>query len=188
MALVLSALSTIGWAAGLVFGIFSLACGLYVTSEWVEEYPRQARKAIQLSTWAIDALLLLALLDGTSIWRTLVTLATNHVYMQNLTNFPLVNLSGPVFLGSCILAVGNHFLWFFYFIKWPGILFGEVCAFMFFCVWLVPLALFVSLTPVDAALPSSREAGTKRVRQNMFKTMFSKFVRSEEQPQLLHNE
>ncbi|KAJ1722458.1 erv26 super protein [Coemansia erecta] len=187
MMLVLGILAKTGAIAGVLFGVFSLACGLYVLSEWVEEYPRLARKAIHYTALTLDAILLLTLFDGLSFWRVAITLATNHVYLQNLRTFPMVSLGGPVFLSSCGLALGNHFMWFFYFIKHLGYSFGQVCAFMLFCVWLVPLSLFVSLMPEDAALPSSGGGGDgRKSRQNMFKSMFARFVRSTDEPQSLH--
>ncbi|KAJ1831636.1 erv26 super protein [Coemansia sp. RSA 2706] len=190
MAVVLSALASVGWALGLAFVVFSLACGLYVISEWVEEYPRQTRQLIQGAVWAVDAVHVLALADGLSAWRIAVSVAANHVYAANLARFPLVSLSSATFLGSCVLAVGNHFVWFFYFISNLRIPFEQVCSFMFFGVWLVPLALFVSLTPMDAALPSSHDAeGRTKTRQNMFKTIVSCLRRADEQlPQSLHND
>ncbi|KAJ1814906.1 erv26 super protein, partial [Coemansia sp. RSA 2599] len=155
---------------------------------WVEEHPRQARKAIQLAAWAVDGVLALTLLDGLSGWRIAVSIGANHVYLQNLQTFPIVSLSGPVFVGSCVLAVANHFMWFLYFIGNLGYSFGQVCAFMLFCVWLVPLALFVSLTPVDSELPSARE-GAGKSRQNMFKSLFSRLLpSSENRPQPLHED
>ncbi|KAJ1862480.1 erv26 super protein [Coemansia sp. RSA 2703] len=187
MAVVLGILAKIGAIAGVLFGVFSLACGLYVLSSWVEEYPRQARKAIHYTALALDAILVLTLFDGLSLWRVAITLAANYVYLQNLHTFPMVSLGGPVFLLSCGLTISNHFMWFFYFIKHLGYSFGQVCSFMLLCVWLVPLALFVSLTPEDAALPSGGSGeGGRKSRQNMFKAMFARFVRSSDEPQSLH--
>ncbi|KAJ1641926.1 erv26 super protein [Coemansia asiatica] len=183
MALVLELLAKLGAAVGLIFAVFCIACGLYIVSEWVEECPRQARKTIQLAAWILDGVLVLALLDGLSIWRTAVSVCANHVYLQNLQTFPLVSLSGPVFIVSCVLAIANHFMWFFYFVGSMGYSFGQVCAFMLFCVWLVPLALFVSLMPVDSALPSACEGGGKS-RQNMFRSLFAGLLRSAGDQQL----
>ncbi|KAJ2802542.1 long-chain fatty acid-CoA ligase, partial [Coemansia furcata] len=95
-------------------------------------------------------------LDGVSLWRVVASMCANHIYTLNLETFPLVQTTSAAFLGSCALAVGNHFMWFFYFIQNLAHPFGHVCALMFFCVWMVPLALFVSVTPVDASLPSAR--------------------------------
>ncbi|KAJ2789635.1 erv26 super protein [Coemansia guatemalensis] len=188
----LGLLSAAGWVLGLIFAIFSLACGLYVVSEWVEEYPRLTRQVIHVSVWTVDVVHVLAAFDGLSVWRLAVSAAANHIYALNLARFPLVDLGSATFVGSCLLAVSNHFLFFFYFMSHLRFPFDQVCAFMFFGVWLVPLALFVSLTPVDASLPSAQAATGDRSknRQNIFKMVFSRFGRSEERrlPQSLHAE
>ncbi|KAJ2000933.1 erv26 super protein [Coemansia thaxteri] len=188
MPALLGALATLGWVLGCAFVVFSIACGLFVISEWVEESPRQTRKLIQFMVWAVDAVHLLAVLDGVSPWRAVASAGFNHVYTLNLATFPLVNTSGASFLGSCVLAIGNHFMWFFYFVKNMSYPFGQVCALMFFCVWLVPLALFVSLTPAGTALPGARDSRSgQRTRQNMFKALFGRFRQELQQPpQPLH--
>ncbi|KAJ1938515.1 erv26 super protein [Linderina pennispora] len=182
--MILGLLATLGWALGLVLLVFSVACSLYIISEWAEESPRQTRKAIQVSVYIVDALHALTLVDGISWWRVLVSLAINHVYTLNLQTFPLVNLASPGFLGSCILAIANHFMWFFYFIGHLGFPFGQVCAFMFFCVWMVPISLFISLMPVESSLPNTQDS--KKTRQNMFKAVFQRLRRADEQ--ILHVE
>ncbi|KAJ2515235.1 erv26 super protein [Coemansia sp. RSA 1939] len=186
----LEALVKTGWLCGVVFLLFSVGCGLYVLSEWVEEHPRTTRRLLWYTIWGVDAVLALMAFEGLSIWRIVVSVCTNHIYALNLEGFPLVNLGGPRFLGSCALAVGNHFLWFFYFIQRLSFPFSQVCSFMFFCVWLVPLALFVSLVPIDTALPSAQTVDRGKTRQNIFKTLFSRLAKADDgqqqHPQQLH--
>ncbi|KAJ1727090.1 erv26 super protein [Coemansia biformis] len=144
---------------------------VFILSEWAEEHPRQARRAIQGGVWAVDALLVLAALDGLSAWRVAVSAASNHVYALHLAQFPLVRVGGALVVGSCALALGNHFLWFFYFMQHLHFPFGQVCSFIFFGVWLVPLALFVSLTPADSSLPNAQAAGAGKSRRNILRTL-----------------
>lgn len=191
----LSFLASVGWIACLVFVLFSVACSLYIISEWVEEHPRFTRKTLQYTAWVVDGLHIFCLLDGLSIWRIIWSTAINHIYTLNLSTFPLVNMSNPVFLGSCGLAIANHFVWFYYFINSLQYPFGQVCAFMFFCVWMLPLGLFVSLTPLETSLPNSENEaaagnnGGRKTRQNMFKTLFTKiYDPSSAERQDLHTE
>ncbi|KAJ2448546.1 erv26 super protein [Coemansia sp. RSA 2336] len=192
-AAVLRELARVSWLAGVVFVVFSVACGLYVVSEWVEEYPRQTRRLIRYAVWTVDVLLVLALLDGLSIWRIAWTVGANHIYALNLARFPLVQLSSATFMGSCVLAVGTHFLWFAYFVQNLRYPFEQVCSFMFFGVWMVPLALFVSLTPADSSLPSSSDqsvsvGSARKSRQNIFKTILARLRGTERPRQELHND
>lgn len=75
---------------------------------------------------------------------------------------------------SCVLVVSNHFLWFGYFSEHvpapPGYgggslgyhpEFSEIASFFGVCVWLVPFALFVSLSASDNVLPTVGEGGQK---------------------------
>ncbi|KAI9468353.1 erv26 super protein [Coemansia sp. RSA 989] len=190
---VLRELARVSWLVGVVFVVFSVACGLYVVSEWVEEYPRQTRRLIRYAVWTVDVLLVLTLLDGLSIWRIALTIGANHIYALNLARFPLVHLSSMTFVGSCVLAVSTHFLWFAFFVQNLRYPFEQVCSFMFFGVWLVPLALFVSLTPADSSLPSSSAqpvsvGSTTKSRKNIFKTILTHFRGAEHHRQELHND
>lgn len=93
------------------------------------------------------------------------------MYLQNFSSsWPLISLSSPFFLASCILVLADHFSWFFYFARVthearhtrsylnpspgaPG--FPEIASFFALCVWLVPLFLFLSLSANDNTLPMS---------------------------------
>lgn len=98
--------------------------------------------------------------------------------MNFSAQWPAVSLRSSAFLASCLLAIVNHFLWFFYFSELnhearaaahrgmrpggrvrdgekqpPG--FADVATFFGLCIWLVPLFLFLSLSANDNALPVS---------------------------------
>lgn len=100
------------------------------------------------------------------------SIACHIVYLQNFSDtWPVIPLSAPSFIASCILVVADHFLWFFHFSrishdarhqrayrnaltpKVPG--FAEIATFFGICVWLAPLFLFLSLSANDNALPMS---------------------------------
>ena len=97
------------------------------------------------------------------------------VYLSNFTSaWPLISLTSPSFIASCLLVLTDHFVWFFYFSKrthaargygytnWRSpyaregtLTFAEIATFFGICVWLVPLFLFLSLSANDNALPVS---------------------------------
>ena len=93
------------------------------------------------------------------------------VYLQNIgPTWPLISLSSPAFIASCLLVLADHFLWFFYFADQtkaakktrgtyrrgdPGPSFGDISTFFAICVWCVPLFLFLSLSANDNVLPSN---------------------------------
>ena len=86
-----------------------------------------------------------------------------------------MKLSDPVFLGSCVAVGLQHWLWFRHFSRSGAgggggaasrdrygsgrnnievASFTEVASFFGICVWLVPFALFVSLSAGENVLPS----------------------------------
>ena len=93
------------------------------------------------------------------------------VYLRNIgPTWPLISLSSPTFIVSCLLVLADHFLWFFYFANKskaarrtrgtyrsgdPSPSFGDISTFFAICVWCVPLFLFLSLSANDNVLPSN---------------------------------
>ena len=127
---------------------------------------------------------LLYITDSLPLPQIIFSIVAHGVYLQNFAHtWPYIALASPAFAGSCLLALGNHFLWFFYFSQrsraWhaaqqagrygrgaragagtsmdppPG--FAEVATFFGVCVWFVPLFLFLSLSANDNALPMSND-------------------------------
>lgn len=114
------------------------------------------------------------ILDRFPVWLSLLSIVSHLVYASNLRRFPIVKLSDPLFILSCLLVGLNHWLWFRHFSKPPAPSqrtennwrqpyqvnyedipsFTEVASYFGLCVWLVPFALFVSLSAGDNVLPS----------------------------------
>lgn len=154
-----------------------LASGLYYLSELVEEHTVIARRILTRLIYSIIIIqALLFLIDGFPFFLSALSIFSHIVYASNLRRFPIVKLSDPLFILSCILVGLNHWLWFRHFSKplpasssssgtWrqpytqvgsvenmPT--FTEVASYFGLCVWLVPFALFVSLSAGDNVLPS----------------------------------
>ena len=114
----------------------------------------------------------LFLVDRFPFSLSALSIISHLVYASNLRRFPIVKLSDPLFILSCILVGLNHWLWFRHFSNplpasraagnWrqpyqviddmPN--FTEVASYFGLCVWLVPFALFVSLSAGENVLPS----------------------------------
>lgn len=149
----------------------TLASGLYYLSELVEEHTVLARRVLTRLIYGIVAIqVLLMIIDRFPVSLSLLSIASHMVYASNLRRFPIVKLTDPLFLLSCLLVGLNHWLWFRHFSKplppsnnWrqpygvnydemPS--FSEVASYFGLCVWLVPFALFVSLSAGENVLPS----------------------------------
>ncbi|KAF7845698.1 hypothetical protein BT93_L1174 [Corymbia citriodora subsp. variegata] len=173
---ILPLLGYLGLALGFSFLTLSIASGLYYLSELVEEYSVFSAKLLHRLIYAIIAIqLLLSLVDKFPWHLTLLGIISHAIYSANLRHFPVVKLSDPIFLLSCVLVLLNHWLWFRFFSdpntsrgrrRRDGDMYGrygyaydtpsftEIASYFGICVWLVPFALFVSLSAGENVLPS----------------------------------
>ncbi|KAI9814100.1 MAG: erv26 super protein [Thelocarpon impressellum] len=166
----------LGIAIGFGFLTLAIASGLYYLSELVEEHTVLAKRLLTRLIYGIVGLqLFLALVDGFPVLLSLLSIASHFVYAANLRKFPFVKLTDGVFISSCALVLLNHYLWFRHFSHPPSktLLYGssssdlypdmpsfsEIAAFFGICVWLVPFALFVSLSAGDNVLPTMSAGG-----------------------------
>lgn len=79
--------------------------------------------------------------------------ASQMVHGFIMKNFPYVTFMSVPFLSAVILLIVNHFLAFKFFgaTYYP---LSEIMAFFTLCIWMVPFALFVSLSANDQVLPT----------------------------------
>ncbi|KAG0709839.1 transmembrane adaptor Erv26-domain-containing protein [Suillus ampliporus] len=194
-------LSYVAIVAAFAFMTLSLASGLLYVSELIEEHSRLAKIIGQRGTYAIIVLhIILYISDSLPLPQTLFSIICHVVYLQNFSStWPLISLSSLSFIASCIFAISDHFIWFFYFSHLtrearhvshlyrspiystvPG--FSDIATFFGVCVWLVPLFLFLSLSANDHALPTSSGIPStptttlrtleSRSNSSLFKAMF----------------
>ncbi|KAI9800572.1 MAG: erv26 super protein [Piccolia ochrophora] len=167
---ILPLLGQLGLILGFLF--LTLSIGLYYLSELVEEHSVLSKRILTNLIYVVVGIqLILALIDGLP-WRwTTLSVGSHLVYKLNLRRFPFVRLSDPVFVTSCVLVALNHWAWFRYFSLPPSLpspqsryytpieeldipSFTEVASYFGICVWLIPFALFVSLSAGDNVLPT----------------------------------
>jgi hypothetical protein len=146
------------------------ASGLYYLSELVEEHTVYARRILTRLIYSVIAIqVLLCVVDRFPFFLSVLSILSHLVYASNLRRFPIVKLSDPLFVLSCFLVGLNHWIWFRHFSKpltppaassgfrggagdVPS--FSEVASYFGLCVWLIPFALFVSLSAGENVLPS----------------------------------
>ncbi|KAI0889657.1 transmembrane adaptor Erv26 [Annulohypoxylon maeteangense] len=180
----------LGSIVGFCFLTLAIASGLYYLSELVEEHTVIAKRLLTKLIYSVIALqIILCVIDGFPFIFTLMGVASHLIYLGNMRRFPFVKLSDPLFIASCVLVLVNHYFWFQHFsdaqhksysrmssvYDQPDIpSFTEIASYFGLCVWLIPFALFVSLSASDNVLPtigseqSSRDDG-KNKRQGMVK-------------------
>lgn len=171
MGLVLNILSYVGIGSAFVMMTLAIASGLYFLSEQVEEHTVIAKRIlVRTILFVITVHVLLFMFDGFPLWISLFSVFTNATYLQNLKRFPFIKLTSKTFLLSCVSVVINHYLWFQHFTD-PTVPpyaiyksnphyegkthppFSHVASFLGICVWMVPFALFISLSASDNMLP-----------------------------------
>ncbi|KAF7452082.1 Erv26 multi-domain protein [Pyrenophora tritici-repentis] len=166
---ILPLLGYVGIVLGFAFLTLAIASGLYYLSELVEEHTVFAKKLLYRLIYGVVAIqILLLFVDKFPIGLSALSVVSHGIYAQNLRRFPVVKLTDPLFLLSCALVIANHYLWFRHFSAPPAHsynsypysrdfnipTFTEIAAFFGLCVWLVPFALFVSLSAGENVLPS----------------------------------
>ncbi|XP_055533957.1 protein TEX261 [Wyeomyia smithii] len=153
----LSFLSYVSLLVQICFVTVSIAAGLYYLAELVEEYTVTAKKII---TWMVATSLILYVIfiftEPFSWTMLLCGIGAQVLHLVILKNFPYVKFLSPNFLSAVILLLVNHYLAFIYF-QQQFHPFSEVMAYFTLCLWLVPFALFVSLSANDNVLPTSNE-------------------------------
>ncbi|ORY66060.1 transmembrane adaptor Erv26 [Pseudomassariella vexata] len=181
----------LGSIVGFCFLTLAIASGLYYLSELVEEHTVIAKRLLTRLIYGIVGLqLILCIFDGFPITLTLMGVVSHIVYLGNMRRFPFVRLTDPLFVASCILVLVNHYFWFRYFsaaqsrsysrmsnfYDQPNVpTFTEIASFFGLCVWLIPFALFVSLSASDNVLPTigteqpAHDADGKNKRQSIVK-------------------
>ncbi|KAK4171634.1 transmembrane adaptor Erv26 [Triangularia setosa] len=172
-------LPLVGYLGSVVgFGFMTLAIGmlpcmtsgLYYLSELVEEHTVIAKRFLSKLIYSIMALqLLLCVVDRFPFFLTVLGIFSHFIYLGNMRRFPFVKLTDPLFLASCALVLINHYVWFKHFSHhqeraYQNIsyydspddipTFTEIASYFGLCVWLVPFALFVSLSASDNVLPT----------------------------------
>ncbi|KAI1630722.1 transmembrane adaptor Erv26 [Biscogniauxia mediterranea] len=183
----------LGSIVGFCFLTLAIASGLYYLSELVEEHTVIAKRLLTKLIYAIIGLqIILCLVDGFPIALTLLGVVSHVVYLGNMRRFPFVKLTDPLFITSCVLVLVNHYFWFRHFSEaqhrsysrmssmydQPDVPnFTEIASYFGLCVWLVPFALFVSLSANDNVLPTmgseqpSHSSDGKNKRQGMVKVI-----------------
>ncbi|KAG9238550.1 transmembrane adaptor Erv26 [Amylocarpus encephaloides] len=189
---VLPLVGYVGLGLGFCFLTLAIASGLYYLSELVEEHTVIAKKLLtRLIFIVMGVQILLCFVDGFPFTLSMLSIVSHVVYLGNMRKFPIVKLSDPLFVSSCVLVLINHWVWFKHFSSsdfssprnrydYSNLpTFTEIASYFGLCVWLVPFSLFVSLSAGDNVLPTmgSEAPGMgdggdgKNKRQGMIKVL-----------------
>ncbi|XP_066145492.1 protein TEX261 [Euwallacea fornicatus] len=168
--------------AQVVFITVSIASGLYYIAELVEEYSSIAKKVIWWMNVTVTSLYIcLWLFENFPTVMIICGILAQVCHFMILSNFPFVAFSSPQFIFGMIFVLVNHYFAFSYFSSTYHP-FSEVIAYFTLYLWLVPFALFVSLSANDNVLPTTTDLSdvdvvssyiSKRNRKYGLLTLFS---------------
>ncbi|CAG7848869.1 SubName: Full=Related to SVP26-Sed5-Vesicle Protein of 26 kDa {ECO:0000313/EMBL:CCA72541.1} [Serendipita indica DSM 11827] len=170
-------LSYVAAVVAVVYVVLSLASGLLWIAELIEEHSRLAKTVGQRAIWVIVIIHLLLYFDGLPPTHIAFSIFCHFVYSRNITpRWPLISLTSPSFILSCIFVFVDHALFFNYFSQQKKLArqrgraplyyrdapifangreysFGEIATFFAICVWAIPLFLFLGLSANENTLP-----------------------------------
>ncbi|XP_064535852.1 protein TEX261 [Drosophila montana] len=156
-------LSWISLAIQITFMTLSIVAGLYYLAELAEEYTTPARRFILfMISFTIIVYIMLILFEDFSWTMMSCGLAAQAFHFSIMTNFPFIQLLSVSFIGSLAMLVINHVLAFQYFTS-VYVPFTQVLAYFTVCLWMVPFALFVSLSANDNVLPTTISTNERRL-------------------------
>lgn len=131
------------------------AAGLYYLAELVEEYTVAAKRIITVFiAFTCLIYILLLIFENFPLSMIFFGLLSQALHAIIMKNFPFVRFLSISFGGAVILLFVNHWMAFKYFSQ-HYYNFSEVLAFFTICLWIVPFALFVSLSANDNVLPTT---------------------------------
>lgn len=174
----------------LVVLALSIASGLYLLSEFAEEFPTAAGKIMKYSLLVVSVCQFALWVDGLPLIPCLFQSCALGAYFSTLRNFPFVQLTSWRSIFSMILFLLTNAFWLHYFLSQRKDILS-ILGFFVVMVWSVPCGMFVSLTVNDSVLPgvigqpkaanglsSSTNNSGKGKPKSIFKTLFEAFTDS----------
>lgn len=150
-------LSWIALVVQIFFITVAIAAGLYYLAELVEEYTVLSKKIILWMTfWTLGCYICFLLFEDLPLRMVVCGIVSQVAHLYILQTFPFVAVLSPAFISAIVLIFVNHYFAFQYFSS-VYYSFSEVMAYFTLCLWLVPFALFVSLSANENVLPTVAE-------------------------------
>ncbi|CAH0403869.1 unnamed protein product [Chilo suppressalis] len=155
--LLLYLMSILSFVLQAVFVTLAIAAGLYYLAELVEEYTVMTRYVITWTVIITAAIhILLMIFEDIPLHLNALGLFQQLLHVVLLKEFPVVRVTSFSFITAVSTLVLHHYLA----LKYFGTVFynfSEVLAYFTLCLWVVPLALFVSLSANDYVLPTTSD-------------------------------
>ncbi|ALC41348.1 CG3500 [Drosophila busckii] len=174
-------LSWISLGIQITFVTLSIVAGLYYLAELAEEYTTPARRFILfMISFTIFVYIMFIICEDFSWTMLICGLLGQAFHLSIMTNFPFIKLLSVPFIGSLCMLLVNHLLAFQYFTS-VYVPFTQVLAYFTICLWMVPFALFVSLSANDNVLPTTLSSNERRLGSSNPDVVSNYFSRNKKQ-------
>nr|XP_026489372.1 protein TEX261 [Vanessa tameamea] len=150
-------LSILSLVLQVIFMTLALAAGLFYLAELVEEYTVMAKYIISWIVVVTAGIHVgLIIFEDIPFYLNVIGLFQQLLYGLLLKDFPVVRVSSVPFVTAVLNLILHHYLAIKYFGE-VFYAFPEILAYFTLCLWIVPFALFVSLSANDYVLPTTGE-------------------------------
>ena len=161
--------SIMSWTATVVAVIFVVHCmasGLFCLAEFVEEYTTVAKKVMKLTALVMIVFnVVLGLTGATPLFLSILGAGAHCSYRSLLHTFPSCDFRSSQFFVSLILFVAHMYYTMEYFGGLRRSTFDQLFSYLVVLVWLLPFALFISLSANDNVLPSMDQSAVNIQRK-----------------------
>ncbi|KAM3957638.1 protein TEX261 [Aphomia sociella] len=148
-------MSILSLAVQAVFVTLAIAAGLYYLAELVEEYTVTAKYVISWTVFITASLHVgLIVFEDLPLHLNMMGLVQQALHGFLMRQFPMVRVTSVTFIAAVVVLIAHHYFAF----KFFGTVyfnFSEVLSYFTLCLWVVPFALFVSLSANDYVLPTT---------------------------------
>ncbi|CAG9810769.1 unnamed protein product [Chironomus riparius] len=159
-------LSYVGIFFQVCFITIALAAGLYYISELVEEYSEKSKKVIKTVTNITIIIYILFIFTESFPYTVIIFgILAQLSHLLILRTFPEVRIFSFEFIAALVLLFVNHYLAYNFFQEYFYTI-SEILGYFTLCLWLVPFALFVSLSANDQTLPTYQDTTSANSSEN----------------------
>ncbi|KAF5273399.1 hypothetical protein FQA39_LY07416 [Lamprigera yunnana] len=171
----LTIITYLAFIVQILFLTIAIAAGLYYLAELVEEYTVITKKIIWWTNTSVTIVYIcLWLFENFPTLIVACGIVSQLSHFVILVDFPYVVFTSFSFLIAASFIIINHYLAFRHFAN-VFYSFSEVMAYFTLCLWVVPFALFISLSANENVLPTIIQGTSGDVVSNYFSKQQKKY-------------
>lgn len=140
-----------GYIAILILAL-CIASGLYLLTEFTEEFPTFTGQILKYILVTISILQVLLYFDGLPLFESSIQFISLGIYAYMFKDFPFVEFFSVPTVASMVAFLVTNVVWLNFFLRMSSDTL-TIIGFFIVLVWILPCGLFVSLSVSDHVLP-----------------------------------